>query len=267
MADENHERRRARRSRRRHASCLPGPAATRRAVRGAPRTARTRRRGSRRCRTSRSDRGSCRRAAPPGSRHDTRRKVAAAAAAAETRGRRARRTVPRVRRRAGSSGVKPSGERLVHRVSACATAKNGAMRMASPIGCALTQWCVTGQRMIAVQAGNSPPQQSSATACQRRVVMEEPRRQVDVVRERVGADRRAGPARRVDVDVAGQATRPPAHPAPRHPRRGHPRSGHYRRPEGSRGDDSSFSNSCQRRSGRSGVPPRDSMNVRTRSLP
>jgi hypothetical protein len=35
---------------------------------------------------------------------------------------------------------------------------------ATPIGCALTQRRVPGQRMIAVKAGNSPPQQSRAVA-------------------------------------------------------------------------------------------------------
>ena len=43
--------------------------------------------------------------------------------------------------------------------------------------------------------------------------------------------------------------------------------GPHLRPEGRRGDDKSVSNSCQRRSGLSAVPPRDSMNVRTRSFP
>ena len=91
---------------------------------------------------------------------------------------------------------------------------------------------------------------------ERRVVMKEPRRQVDVVRKRVGADRGPGAAGRVGVDVARQARDGREEDEPFH-----------RRPEGRRGDDSSFSNSCHRVSGRSGVPPRDSMNVRTRSLP
>src|SRR5947208_2628768 len=92
--------------------------------------------------------------------------------------------------------------------------------------------------------------------------------EIDVVRETVRTNRRARDSFGVRVDVSREAgdcckrdkmpIEPDAHPT---------RLPVYRSLDGSRGEESRCSNSSQRRVGFSAVPPRDSMNLRTRSLP
>ena len=140
--------------------------------------------------------------------------------------------------------VKPSGDRLVHFVSAWPTTKERRLQDgdANRVGVHPAS-ASPGHRMMAVKAREfaaaAVARDRAAASC---IVEQEPRRQVDVVAEAVGPDRRIGARRGVDEHVSG-GTR--AGPPPADTRRTsmHQELRDHCKPDGSLGDESSFSNS------------------------